>query len=96
MPAVHRLYDICTGHDCYPSRPNVSASDNVFANGFGAHRVGDGWQPHCCGSNCHSSSQATGSPTVFVNGLAWGRVGDNVACGSINATGSPSVFADDS
>lgn len=93
MPAVVRLEDTCTGHGCYPSRPNASASPNVFVNNRGAHRVGDAWQSHCCGPACHGSNQASGSPTVFVNGCALARVGDAVACGSANATGSPDVFA---
>lgn len=67
---------------------------DVFINRLGAHRVGDAWDAHCCGSACHGSVQATGSPTVFVNGRALARVGDAVACGSVCATGSPDVFAD--
>ena len=93
MPAVHRHTDTCTGHGCFPSRANAEGSPNVFVNGLGAHRVGDGWESHCCGPVCHGSSQASGSPTVFVNGQPLARVGDSVACGSSNATGSPNVFA---
>ena len=48
MPAAHRHKDICTGHGCFPSRPNASASGNVFVNNKGAHRVGDFWEVHCC------------------------------------------------
>ena len=92
MPATVRLGDICTGHSCWPSRPNVSASPNVFINNLGAHRVGDAWAEHCCGPECHSSAQASGSPNVYVNGIPLARVGDAVACGSANATGSPNVY----
>lgn len=95
MPGVVRLGDICTGHGCWPPRPNVSASGDVFTNNIGTHRVGDGWAPHCC---CpipavHASSQASGSPNVFVNNRAVARIGDSIACGSSNATGSGNVFA---
>jgi len=93
MPAAHRHHDSCTGHGCWPPRPNAGASGNVFINGLGAHRVGDPWAVHCCGPACHDSVQAAGSPTVFVNGRALARVGDAVACGSACATGSPDVFA---
>lgn len=92
MPAAVRHTDICTGHGCFGPRPNISASSNVFVNGLGSHRVGDGWAVHCCGIPCHGSSQATGSPNVFVNGIPHARVGDAVACGSANAQGSPNVF----
>lgn len=94
MPAAHRHRDVCTGHGCWGSRPNAEASADVFVNGLGWHRVGDGWESHCCGPACHGGSLAAGSPTVFVNGRAAGRIGDPVSCGSSCATGSPDVFAD--
>ena len=95
MPAAHRHTDICTGHGCYPSRGNAQGSSDVFVNGLGWHRVGDGWAAHCCGPVCHGGALAAGSPTVFVNGRAAGRIGDPVDRGSAAATGSPDVFADD-
>ena len=88
MPQAVRLSDVCTGHGSCPSRPNASASTNVFINARGAHRVGDRWQTHCN----HDSNQASGSPNVFVNGRQQARVGDHIACGSNNASGSPNVF----
>ena len=95
MPAIVRFGDICTGHGCWPSRANSSASTTVFVNGQGAHRVGDGWAAHTCPDipETHGSTQATGSSTVFVEGKALARIGDSIACGSSNATGSPNVFA---
>jgi uncharacterized Zn-binding protein involved in type VI secretion len=93
MPGAVRLGDTCTGHGCFPSRANTSASSNVFANGKGAHRVGDSWASHCCPNHgCHGGSQASGSPNVFVNGKAWARIGDSIDCGSSNATGSSDVI----
>ena len=95
MPAVHRHTDICTGHGCFPARPNAEASPDVFVNGRGWHCVGHGWQPHGC-PVCppHGGALAAGSPTVFVNGRAAGRIGDPVDCGSSAATGSADVFCD--
>jgi uncharacterized Zn-binding protein involved in type VI secretion len=94
MPGVTRLGDTCTGHGAFPPRANVSASGNVFVNGKGAHRVGDGWATHCDPSPvCHSSTLAGGSGSVFVNGKALGRIGDSVGCGSAVASGSGNVFA---
>jgi uncharacterized Zn-binding protein involved in type VI secretion len=92
MPAVVRLGDLCTGHGCYPARPNIEASDTVFVNGLGAHRVDDAWAIHCCG-DCHDGLQETGSSTVYVNHKPVARIGDKITCGSYNATGSPNVFA---
>lgn len=92
-PPVTRLGDSCTGHGCFPPRPSVSASPNVFANGIPVHRQGDAWAVHCCGPACHGSVLAMGSSTVFANGIPVGRIGDPVACGSFVMTGSPNVFA---
>lgn len=94
MPAATRLGDICSGHGCFPSRPNSSASSNVFINGLGAHRVTDTWQPHSC-ITTHDSYLAAGSSSVFINGLAASRIGDPVECGSTVLSGSPDVFIGD-
>lgn len=88
-----RLNDMCTGHGCFPPRKNISASNNVFINGRGAVRVGDQWEVHCCDDSCHSSQQAVGSRSVFVNAQPLARVGDMIMCGSRVATGSGDVFA---
>lgn len=88
---IVRLGDTCSGHGCYPSRANISASENVFVNGRGVHRVGDSWDTHCCGPVCHGGIAATGSSTVFVNGKPACKVGDKVDCGSTMATGSENV-----
>jgi len=93
MPAVTRLGDICTGHGCFPPRENNEASGDVFVNGVGAHRMGDGWTVHCCGPSCHASVLDSGSGTVYVNGKQLARIGDPVACGSAVAQGSSDVFA---
>lgn len=94
MPAATRLGDICTGHPpCYPARPNIVASTNVFVNNKGWHRQGDGWAEHCCVGDCHPGVLTTGSPNVFVNNKQAGRIGDPVNCGSFVATGSVNVFA---
>ena len=70
MPAAHRHSDICSGHGCWPPRPNNGASPNVFVNGLGWHRKGDPWLPHTCPPipETHSGVAAQGSPTIFVNG----------------------------
>jgi len=94
MPAVTRLGDDCTGHGCWPPRPATGASPNVFCNGIAVHRQSDAWAAHTCPDipETHASVLASGSPTVFVNGLQMGRIGDPVACGSSVATGSDNVF----
>lgn len=92
MPAIARLFSICSGHGCWPPRPNDTASPNVFVEGLGIHRQGDHWMAHCCVS-CHDSILAAGSPSVYINGLQCGRIGDPVACGSKVMTGAATCFA---
>jgi len=92
MPPAVRLADICTGHGCFPSRPNCQGSPNVFINSRAAHRKGDLYCAHCCGPACHGSTACAGSPNVFTNSKDQERVGDPVCCGSAMATGSPNVI----
>lgn len=92
MAAVTRLGDLCTGHGCFPPRPSIQASPDVFANMIPVHRQGDKWAVHCCAA-CHGAVLAQGSFNVFVNNKQVGRIGDPVSCGSAVAAGSPNVFA---
>lgn len=91
MPAATRLSDVCTGHGCYPPRPSVAGSQNVFTNSLDQMRDGDPYAVHCC-SSCHAGFLANGSPNVFVNSRQAGRVGDSINCGSSVAVGSNNVF----
>lgn len=88
---VVRLGDRCSGHGCWPSRPNDMASADVLVNGRGWHRLGDHWATHCCKS-CHDGVAASGSRSVFVNGRPACRIGDGVSCGSTMVEGSGDVF----
>ena len=81
-------------HGCYPSRPNISASDDVFVNDIGSHRVSDQWDVHCC-KLCHGGSTIEGSPDVFVNDLPKARIGDAVDCGSMILEGSDDVLVNE-
>lgn len=93
MPAASRLGDLCTGHGCFPPRPSIAASPNVFVNGIPKLRVSDPYAVHDC-ADCadHGGVVQAGSQTVFVNGLAAARIGDPVDCGSAIAEGSTNVF----
>lgn len=92
MPPAARHADLCTGHGCFPTRPNIQSSPNVIINGRGAHRQTDAWAVHCCGPVCHGGNLASGSRTVIINGLQAGRIGDPVNCGSFVMTGSNNVI----
>lgn len=84
------------------SRKNVDSaggiifegSDNVFVNGAGAVRIGDGVTPHPPGNSPHVANpvMVEGSSTVFVNGIGVCRAGDAASCGH-TASGSGNVNA---
>lgn len=90
MPAFVRVGDLCTGHGCFPPRPCIQGSPNVFANGKSINRVGDAWGVHCnckC-ENAHSGVTARGSSSIRINSIPAARVGDPINCGSACAQGS--------
>ena len=90
---MSRLGDITTGHGCYSPVTGVSASPNVKINGRFAHKVGDTFTPHNCGTSVHSDVAAVGSSTVLINGTGAMRIGDTLAPGGSMAAGSWDVFA---
>jgi len=94
MPKVTRLGDVCTGHGCFPSRPSVQGSQNVFVNGIPVIRLGDPYAAHGC-AVCvpHGAVLQAGSTMVMVNNRPIGRVGDPLSCGSLVQVGSPNVEA---
>ena len=88
-----RLFDIGSGHGCFPPTPAISGSPNVMINNRPSVRQGDAYLLHGC-PNCppHPRSLSEGSPTVFINNKQAGRVGDAIGCGGSNSTGSGNVF----
>ena len=95
MPAVTRIGDADVAHCSGMTR--AVGSGNVFANNIAISRQTDVNTGHLLpgGSSCpsHAAPITTGSPTVFINNLGCGRVGDAItACTSV-AAGSPNVFA---
>lgn len=91
-PAATRLGDNCTGHGCWPSRPSITGSQNVFVNSLPLVRQTDQYATHCCLIACHDGALSQGSMTVFANDLQAGRIGDPISCGSSVMIGSENVF----
>ena len=91
---MSRLADITTGHGCYAPSVGVTASANVFVNGLPAHKVGDTFTPHTCGSDVHGDVASVGSTKVIINGTGAMRLGDVLAPGAaLMAEASWTVFA---
>jgi uncharacterized Zn-binding protein involved in type VI secretion len=90
---MSRQGDMTTGHGCYSPVIGVSASPNVKINGRFAHKVGDTFTPHSCGTAVHSDVASGGSSTVLINGTGAMRLGDSLTPGGTMAGGSWNVFA---
>lgn len=94
MTNAIRIGDMTAGHGCFPPRPTITGSSNVFIEDIQAHRVSDMVMVHCCGPVCHDGVTLTGSPKVFINGLQAARVGDIVSCGDTLLIGAKRVVYD--
>jgi uncharacterized Zn-binding protein involved in type VI secretion len=73
----------------------AEGSPDVFINNIPWSRQTDVNTPHLLAADVcpvHTAPIRIGSPTVFVNGLGGGRVGDDIAGCTNVAEGSPNVF----
>ena len=77
----------------------AAGSPDVFVKGIPWSLMTHVNTPHLkpCGKECctHSAPIATGSDSVFVNGLGSGRIGDSIIGCTNVAEGSPNVYAGD-
>jgi uncharacterized Zn-binding protein involved in type VI secretion len=96
---VSRVTDLCTGHYCFPPRPSLSGSPEVYVNDLAMHRKTDIWEIHCCPDDpddiCHAGQTETGSASVYCNDRNVARVKDWVDCGSVILQGSIEVWVGD-
>ena len=98
MPAVSRLGDMSTGHDCFPPTALVSTPvTKTFFNGKLASVVDPACRhaPHTCGRQTHADATrapSSGSSKTFIEGKPAARIGDNITCGDAIAEGSTNSF----
>ena len=98
MPGIVREGDsLSTGHGCSSTTTLASANQgSVFVNGILAAVIGAPTVPHPFPPNppCapHVANLNAGSPNVFIEGIAVGRIGDSADAGSMTS-GSSNVFA---
>ena len=94
MPAVHRVGDLCSGHQCWSPRQLVTGASTVYSGAVAVAKEGSLYNTHLCGSKSpHTGEVKEGSSTVFVEGDAIGRKGDKVTCGGTANGASSTVFA---
>lgn len=94
MPAATRIGDPDVPHCSGMNR--AQGAETVFVNNIKWSCQGDVNTPHLLpGDPCptHTAPIATGSPTVIVEGVGAGRVGDSIAGCTQVAGGSENVFA---
>lgn len=93
-PAITRNgVDASAGH-CFSARPTDSAGQGtVFTNGILSTIIGAHYPNHVCGISIHDGSASSGSSSVFAEGVAIHRIGDDISCSDVSASGSPDVFA---
>ncbi len=87
MPAAICVGDSSVGHPTPGPTNAVQGSPKHFLNGKPVMRVTDKWTNHHSGGGFITSAQ--GSSTVFSDGLARVRQGDELSCGDHAATGTP-------
>ena len=99
MPAVCRVGDsLSTGHACTSTTTIASSNTDgtVHAEGIDIIVVGAPTVSHPFPPNppCapHVANLNAGSPTVFVNGIAIGRIADSADAGAMTS-GASTVFA---
>lgn len=93
MPSATRKDDKCTGHDSCAPIELLTASGSVYVNGRGIGRKTDIYNTHGCDFHSpHRDVIVGGSSTVFANGLAAARIGDDVKIGGKVMEGSPNVI----
>ncbi len=99
MPAVVRIGDMSTGHDCFPpTSMQGTPVSKTFINGRkpGVRNGQSFHQTHSCGDTVHPAPEARshsgGSSNTFIEGFAASRIGDNISCGDAVGQGSPNTF----
>jgi len=91
--SISRIIDTTTGHCFEPHSPDYGLSESVFINGLPVVLIGTHFPTHTCGTQRHDANQSQGSSSVFIEGKAVGRVGDQQDCVDLLAQGSSNVFA---
>lgn len=85
------LGDIGTDHHGFPPTPIIVGSANIYIDGKPAARVGDPLAPHSKPKHPpHPRNIATGSCSVFFNGLPAALTDSEIDCGGV-IIGSSSV-----
>jgi uncharacterized Zn-binding protein involved in type VI secretion len=94
MPACTRVdIDKSAGHGYIPRAPDKAGQSTVTINNLLATVVGAHYPAHRSGPSSHDGYASAGSSTVFIEGKPIHRIGDDISCGDVSASGSRNVFA---
>jgi len=100
MPAITRLGDKSTGHDCFP--PTVMITTPVAKTYFNGKFPGVvspncKWAAHTCRTQTHNSDQrypTSGASKTYIEGKLAARIADPIACGDAIGQGSSNSFVE--
>jgi uncharacterized Zn-binding protein involved in type VI secretion len=98
MPAVSRVGDLSTGHDCFPPTNLITTPvAKTYFNGNLAAVVNSNckFAAHTCGETTHNTDiriPTSGASKTYIEGNKAARIGDNIQCGDAIAEGSPNSF----
>ena len=92
LPPCRHATDKCGG-EC-TNTPSVSqtSSSDVYFEGILSVRQTDVFTPHPATDPHTGRKVASGSSTVYVNGLQVARISDPIDCGAFVAEGASTVF----
>jgi uncharacterized Zn-binding protein involved in type VI secretion len=94
MPACTRVdVDKSAGHRYPPRAPDEAGQSTVTINNLLATVVGAHYPVHRFMLGSHEGYASAGSSTVFIEGKPIHRIGDDIDCGDVSASGSRNVFA---
>jgi uncharacterized Zn-binding protein involved in type VI secretion len=96
MPAVSRVGDTISVHECGVVPTASNGSPDVFTNSISTHRQGDSNTSHPyspVGCPTHATTLSSGSNSVYVNNKQISRIGDSYGCGISLTSGSSNVFS---
>jgi uncharacterized Zn-binding protein involved in type VI secretion len=98
MPAVSRVGDKISVHECGVVPTAAVGSADVKTNDINTHRESDAntshpYLPPPLGCPAHSTTLSSGSSSVYVNNKQIARDGDSYGCGIALTQGSANVFS---
>lgn len=92
---VASIGDSTTGHSCWPTTNICQGASTMVVQGKSPSRVGDAAVPHTCTRDpypTHSLVISKGSSSVIYENMPVARIGDDMSCTDIIASGNNTII----